>query len=573
GSRRDLLGICAKLGLSAAVAGPILAACGGGAATPAATETSGAGATGTATSAATETGTAAATGTATAAAATGALTERQKTLVTAYQADGATIDPAIYWECQETDVVGAMYDNMVATKWNRADDSIEIVPQLAESWDIAPDNMSITLHLRKGVTFHDGEPYNAEAQRYSWERQVGINQNTVYMIKDYVDKYEAMDEYTFKVTLKKPMATYIQYLAGFWCPSRPVSKKAVEANKTADDPWATKWFRGNGVGTGPYKFVSWTPNQQYELAKFENYWQGWDGNHMDKLVHRIVGEVTTQRMLLEKGDIDVIMQPLPPQDFKALEGKPGIVTVKSPSIFLTNIQMNHTKAPTNDINYRMGLVYAFDYDAAVNNIYGGLAIRNGQTMDQGMEGYRTDIELPKKDLAKAKEYFDKANYKDPVEMIYGEGDDIIRRIAEMFQADLASIGITLNIRPVSTSVWWDMEAKPETAAQLNLCYWGPDNRDPSSIVYILWHTGGLSNFGYFSNPRVDEILDKVQQEPDKAKRSAIYAEVDDIVRADAGWIMICQQVDGNAYRSDLKNLEPAPVREWSPVVYDVYRQV
>ena len=422
------------------------------------------------------------------------------------------------------------------------------------------------------MTFHDGEPYNAEAQRYSWERQVGIGENTVYMVKDYVDKFEAVDEYTFKVTLKKPMATYIQYVAGYWCPSRPVSKKAVEAHKSDADPWAKEWFRGNGVGTGPYKFVSWTPNQQYVLEKFENYWGGWDGNHMDKLVHRIIGEMTTERMLLEKGEIDAIVQPLPPQDFKSLEGKPGIVTVKSPSIFLTNIQMNFTKPPTNDINFRQGCVYAMDYDAAVNNIYGGLAIRNGTIVPQNLEGFRNNIELPKKDLAKAKEYFDKANYKDPVELVYTEGDDPMRRIAEMFQADLASIGVTLTIRPVSTSMWWEMEAKPETAAALNLCYWGPDNRNSSSIVYIMWHTGGGSNFSYYSKPRVDEILDKVQQEPDKDKRSAMYAEVDDIVREDAGWVMICQQMDGNAYRSDLKNLEPAPVREWSPIVYDVYRQ-
>ena len=126
-SRRDLLEICAKLGLSAAVAGPILAACGGGAATPAATEPSGAGATGTpaATGAATEVE-------------GGELTDRQKTLVLAYQRDGSNIDPAIYWECEESDVVGALYDNMIATKWIRADDSIELVPQLARNLGTFP---------------------------------------------------------------------------------------------------------------------------------------------------------------------------------------------------------------------------------------------------------------------------------------------------------------------------------------------------------------------------------------------------------------------------------------------------
>ncbi|MCL5256867.1 MAG: ABC transporter substrate-binding protein, partial [Chloroflexi bacterium] len=545
-SRRDLLEICAKLGVSAAVAGPILSACGSsGIATPAATETVGAG--GTATAAATETGTAAATATptATAAAVIGGLTDRQKTVVLGYRADGSTLDPASYWESAVSDVMAGLYDNMLAVKWNEADDSVEVVPQLAESWEVSPDNLTLTFHLRKGVTFHDGEPYNAEAQRYSWERQVGINDGIAYMVTDYVDKFEAVDEYTFKVTLKQPVAVYLQYVAGFWGPSRPVSKKAVEAHKTAEDPWAKEWFRGNGVGTGPYKFVSWTPNQQYELAKFENYWQGWEGNHLEKMVHRIISETATQRMLLEKGDIDIIMEPMPPQDFQALQGKPGIVTKTTPSGHMITLFLNHKKKPTDDINVRKGLVAAFDYDAAVKDVYGGLAIRNGTIAPKGFEGYRENLpDLPKKDLEKAKQYFADAGYSSglQIDMYYDEGDDLMRRSCEMFQADLASIGVTLNVRPAAVAMEWEMEAAPDTAAQAIMTYWGPDNHDTYSLVHTLWATDGGGNWSFFSDPTVDDILSKVQLETDPEKRSAMYWQVDDIVRADAGAILVCQQM-------------------------------
>lgn len=579
-SRRELLEIAGKLGIGAAALGPFLAACGGAStATPATTETQTAGATASPTQTAGATETTSATATPTAAAAAGTeLTERDKTFVVGYTQQMSTIDPAVHWETRGSTVMAALYESMVTSVFHEEDSTVEFVPQLAESWEISPDNKVFTFKLRKGVTFHDGEPYNAEAQKFAFDRAMAMNEGGAYMLNDYIEQIEVVDEYTLKITLKKPIANYMQYFAGFWYPAKAISPKAVQANATADDKWAGKWFTGNATGTGAYKLDEWVPNQQYALSKYDGYWQGWEGNHMDKVLVRIIPEMATQRMLIEKGDIDLIMQPLPAQDFKALDGKPGIVLKKTESTRLITIMIHNQRPPTDNVNVRRGLVAAFDYDVAINNIYGGLAFRNATTYAKGMEGYSSDVPLAKKDLEKAKKYFADAGYASglSLELVYIEGDENYRRMCEMFQADLASIGVNLVIRPISGSAIWDMQAKSETAGQLSMGGWTPDNYDSYSLAYILWHskfltTGGGVNWSFYKNPKVDELLDAVQTEPDKATRVKMYEDIDRMIRDDAAWIVVCQQIDGNAWRDSIKGAVPSPTRAWSVLPYDVYR--
>lgn len=579
-TRRDLLVIAGKLGLGAAALGPFFAACGGAAttATPSAMATASETAMATETAAATETPIATATTTSTATAAATELSEREQTLVVGYTQQMSTIDPAVYWEVTSGTVMAALYESLVVNVFHEEDGTVEVVPQLAESWEISPDNLTYTFKLKKGITFHDGEPYNAEAQKFAYERMMDMNEGPAYMLNDYVAKIEAVDESTLKLTLKKPVAVYLQVLAGFWGPSRPLSPKAVNEHKTAEDPWAKEWFNGHAIGTGPYKLDEWVPGQKYVMSKYEGYWRGWQGNHMERVLVQISPEISTQRMLLDKGDVDVIMQPLPPEDLKALTSKPGIVVKKTQSFRLTTIEMHNQRPPTNDLNVRRGLTAAFDYDAAINNIYAGLGLRNATTFSKGMEGYRDDIPLPQKDLEKAKKYFADAGLASglTIDLSYPEGDEQFRRIAEMYQADLASIGVTLNVRPIAMAAMWDMQAKQDTAGQMWLGAWTPDNVNPYNLVYILWHSkfvtepGGV-NWCFYRNPEVDAILETVEAEPDKAKRIQMYQDLDQMIRDDAAWIVVCQHIDGNAWRDSIKGAVPSPTREFSILPYDVYR--
>ncbi|MCL5257066.1 MAG: ABC transporter substrate-binding protein, partial [Chloroflexi bacterium] len=430
-----------------------------------------------------------------------------------------------------------------------------------------------TFKLQKGVTFHDGEPYNAGAQKFAYERMMAMNEGPAYMLNDYVETIEAPDELTLKLTLKKPVATYMQYLAGFWGPSAALSPKAVKDHATDQDKWAKDWFNSNAVGTGPYKLDEYVPKVQYVISKYEDYWRGWDGQHFDKVIHRIIPEIPTERLLLEKGDIDVMIESIPATDYKALEGKPGIELVKTESMVLNVIQLNNQKAPTSDINIRKGLVYAFDYDAVINNIYGGLAIRNGTTYPKGYEGYRSDIELPKKDLEKAKKYFADAGSSSglELEMFYLEGLEIDRRIGEMFQADLSTIGVKLSLRPIAQAALFEMQAKPDTGAQMVIFPWAPDNRDGYSIANILWNSKGGVNWCFYNKPEMDDLLSKVQGEADKAKRTQLYEQIDKMVRDDAAWIMVAQEVHGTAWHDYIKGARPDPLWYWGVRPYDVYR--
>lgn len=502
-----------------------------------------------------------------------AQTERDKTLIVAFSRDATTLDPAVYYDFEGQMVMDAVYEQMVTYKLDDAGNPT-IVPKLAERWEVSPDSKEYTFHLRKGVKFHDGEPYNAEAQKLAYDRMVAINGGPAFMVSAYVDKITVVDEYTLKLTLKGSYPEYLDILAGFWCPSRAVSPKAVTANTVNNDS-AKEWFREHAVGTGPYKLQSWDHGQQMVLVKNDDYWGGWDGKHFDKVVVKIVPEVSTQRLLLEKGDIDGIIFPLSAEDAAALRKAPRVTVGGSPTNFMMMMYLNTQAGPTQDVKVRQALSEAFDYKTAVESIFKDTAVLNNSPIPIGYAGYVAA--KPQKDLDKAKQLLAQAGYppkKLSVEIEFEEGNTVYRRVAEMFQADLKSIGVELSIREITVGAAWDyLGGGAKSGLQVFFDRYAPDNQDSLEIMTALWHSkNGVINFTFLNDPKVDSLLDSAMAEPDRVKREPILAQVNQKILDDADGIFVGQQAQLLAWRDNVGGVNVSKFMLWGFPAYSAFRK-
>ena len=211
------------------------------------------------------------------------------TLVIGVYTDPITFDPARVHDCQSGIVTWNTYEGLL--KYDFADYSIQ--PSLAVSWEIAEDSKSCTFHLRRGVVFHDGTPFNAEAVAYAMERFLDIGASPT-MFLSAVKSWNILDEYTITFYTEEPWAFWEDAFAsnkGLRIPSPTY----VKAHVTSDDPWAENWMNDHICGTGAYNLVEWFIAQYAKCERFDNYWGGWDNpkkftefivNNLDNLLTR-----------------------------------------------------------------------------------------------------------------------------------------------------------------------------------------------------------------------------------------------------------------------------------------------
>ena len=294
------------------------------------------------------------------------VTKEPQTLIISTTYDCEHVDPHAYYDMETFLVQEEVYEGLIAYAW----DSTDIVGVLAESWEIDPDFTEFTFHLREGVTFHDGTQFNADAVLINYERQKELNEGPAWMLC-FVDSVEKIDDYTVKINTVESSPNFLHYLAGSWCILKMISPTAIKDNEV-DGDYAQAWLRENEVGTGPYMLDEWTRDQQYVLVKNDDYWKGWEDspNNIEKVILKIVTEPNTQRLLLEKGDIDIVFGHLSNEAYSDLEQNDEVTVKSFPGSSIYLIWLNAQQEQLSDKKVRQALSYALNYDVIINDIYG-----------------------------------------------------------------------------------------------------------------------------------------------------------------------------------------------------------
>jgi peptide/nickel transport system substrate-binding protein len=471
-----------------------------------------------------------------------------KTLVVASGADAVTLDPQLSFDGQSPLLWRAVYENLLKYEG----DTLELVPHLAESFEVSPDGLTYTFKIREGVTFSDGEPLNAAAVKLSIDRQIAVEQGIAYALANVVS-VETPDDMTVILTLSAPSDGALSAFAGLYAPYI-ISPKAITENEQ-DGDLGQAWLRDNMVGTGPYLLESYNQSQQAVFSRNPNYWGGWDGDHVDQIIISYVKEPATERLVLEQGEIDIALF-LPDDAVEEVDGTEGIVVTDVPSFNLYYLVLPTREGPTADKKVRQALSYGFDYDTWVNDIMRGKAQQAQGPVPSNFVGFNPDTPKYSYDPDKARALLAEAGYPDggfTIPYTYETGYFWKRPLGELFQANMADLGITVDIQELSPTAWADLLSNPETANHAFGLVWWPTLKTPYDFMFPLFATGAQGtagyNWGYFSNPDLDALLEAGTVEPDEAKRMEIYGKAQDLLVDEAPALYVYEK----HYRLPMRN--------------------
>lgn len=447
----------------------------------------------------------------------------------------------------------------------------EIINVLATDYSSSEDGLAWTFNIREGVKFHDGTDLNAEAVKASIDRTMELGQGASF-IWEPVEEIVVKDEYTVDFKLKYPAPLDLIASSGY--AAFIMSPEAIESNPE-------DWFsQGNEAGTGPYMLQSYNMGDEVVLTKYDNYWKGWEGEHFDKVVIKKVPETASRRQLVEKGEADVTME-LPYEDVEALKDSPGVNIMDEPSFQNLLVFLNTQKAPLDNKLVRQALSHAFPYEDVAEYAMGGYAAQAKGPIPAGHWGHGKDLFQYDHDLEKAKELLAQAGYPDGgLELLftYMAGDEAEKKTAELFKAELAKIGVDMEIRGMPWESQWEMSKNPDPNDRQDLIamYWWPDFASPYSWLYSLYHTEEeiLFNMAYWYNDQFDRLIDQGNEASglDREEAEDLYIQAQEILIEEAPSIFAYDKRYVWITNSSFKGFEHNPIYPNVVFFYDTYRE-
>ena len=435
---------------------------------------------------------------------------QRDTLVVADQYDATTFDPVRHNDYPSSRACHQVYDTLIFLN-----DDGTFRPGLAEKWEFVSDT-AYKMYLRKGVKFHNGEELKAEDVKFSLERattEVGAH------IKTYsqdLDNVEIVDDYTVILHLKKVNFPFFASLAHSW--GSIVNKKEVEAQ---GENYGTP--AGTAVGTGPFKFVSWQKSDRYTLERFDDYWD--DKVKFKTLVLRSIPEPTARTVGLETGEVD-IAYPMINNDISRIEENEALVLQRKPLASTTYMGFNTTKKPFDDPRVRKAFSAALDTVGIQKAVFRGVGKTPRTLIPSGIK-YSIDAELPAhaRDVEAAKKLFAEAGV-DPKELkiqIWTNERKERVDMATIIHSQLQELGIDAEIKVLEWGAY--IQGLQSKEHDLFLLGWGLSVPDPDYAVAGLLETGAGTNYTFFSDAKLDELLAKGRAMPDGPDREKAYKDM------------------------------------------------
>jgi peptide/nickel transport system substrate-binding protein len=451
----------------------------------------------------------------------------------------------------------------------------EFIPILATDYEKSEDGLVWTFHLREGVKFHDGTECNAEAVKFSVDRTMAGKLGSAY-IWDPVESVNVIDEYTVEFKLAKLVA--FDFIVASASAAFIMSPTFVK--QAGDDFEAqTKMFsEGVACGTGPYMLQSQIPNDEVVATRFDDYWGGWEGEHFDKVVFKLVPEDASRRQMLESGEADVVTS-LMVEDVEALKENPDIDIVVSDGYTSMIGYLNTQKPPLDDVKVRQALAYAFPYEDVVEHVKKGYANVATGIVPNIMWGAMENTPYTH-DLEKAKALLKEAGHPDGgFELVYtyGSGREDRKKTAELFKGELAKIGITLDIQAMPWDSQWAMAHDPDPNSRQDIfstLYWS-DVISPFDQLYAL--AGTMENIdwniAYYSNPEVDTLIQEAGElsATDREGAIKVFREAGKIIQDDCAFIPEGDQKSIMLLNKTFKGYVPNPAYIDTVFFYDCYR--
>ena len=461
------------------------------------------------------------------------------TLIIAMNGSPSDLDPHSVYDYRSAMPLRGPYESLIALDGSATD---RYVPVIAESWGPNDDQSVWTFTLREGVTFHDGTPVAAEAVRRSFERFLTLGLGPSGAMRRFIQdpaQITAPDERTVVFDCGVPQPLLEAYLSSQYGPLVLNVDRVMQEEVDGDMGHAWAMLNEEGLGTGPYRIVSFEPEQQLILERYEEYWGGWEGNHFDRVIFRVVPENETRRQLIERGDVDIVDN-LTPEANDALAENPELVIDRSYSAEVDYLILTQAGALATP-EARQAMCWAFPYDEVIAGVFRGYGKRAIGGVSELVAGFDPETFQYTTDLDKARELLAAAGVTEGTEitLTMETGYEDVKSAVQLFQANLAEIGVTLAIQEVDLSTFTGIMFGGMTAEErpgMMPWFWWPDYNDAYNHLYPQiacdqWGAAG-TNGGYYCNERVQELFEANRDEPDPAKYQAALSEIQQIIARD-----------------------------------------
>lgn len=452
-----------------------------------------------------------------------------KTVTVALGGDPGTADPQLTTE--EYALPLNIFDRLVEAV-TTAPGKSELVPGLAEKWDVSADGLTYTFTLRKNVKFHDGSTFTADDVIYTFDRM--LNPATKALNTDFVDMIagagarldgkapnvtglKKVDDNTVAITLGAP---YAPFLANIATPAGSIfSKTATEK--------AGKDFGTKPVGTGPFKLDAWTYNSDIQLSAYDGYFRG--KAKFDKLTFRIVPDAQTQSLMFKKGELDVLdldnARSQIPDFMKDAQWKNQIV--KGPRVGTYYMSINSTMAPWDKPQVRQALLYAIDRQTLIDKLYAGTGIPAKGILSPGLAGYNADLPGFAYDPEKSKALLKEAGFADGVTMTIFQTVDSpsTLKINEAIQAMLLKANIKADIKQLDSAAY--SATRKDGKLGNYVSSWSADFNDPDNFIYTFFAPkNSVARSWNYTNKTVQDNLEKARGMTDMQARYKLYQEIE-----------------------------------------------
>jgi peptide/nickel transport system substrate-binding protein len=462
---------------------------------------------------------------------------------------GLAEDPDILDPSLARTYVGRIVFSAFCDKLFDIDEKLNIVPQLALSHETSADGKEMTIKLRPGVKFHDGEPFDAEAAKFSLERHLTMPASFRKPELAALDHVDVIDPLTIKLVLKTPYSPLIAQLT-----DRAGMMISPKAAKEEGDK-----FGLHPVCAGPYKFVERVPQDRIVFEKFADYWNK-DNVFIDRVVFLPITDATVRLANLKSGGLDLIERLLA-TDIKDVKSDPKLIL--SPTLELgyngitVNINKDKNKGPLSQSEkVRQALDLSIDREALNQVVFNGEFRPGNQWINAEHPYYQKAFPVRARDLDKAKALLKEAGVSPPVTvdfMVPKQTEN--EAVAQVIQSMAAEAGIDLKIRLVEFATSF----KQAQAGEFQAFFIPWSGRiDPDGNVYVFLHTGAGQNDGGYSNPEVDKALEEGRAVGDPAQRMAIYERLIRIVLNDEPIIYLYHRKLLFALSTRLDGYRPMP---------------
>jgi peptide/nickel transport system substrate-binding protein len=480
-----------------------------------------------------------------------------QTLVYGRGSDSLTLDPAMATSSEDFKIADWVFDGLV-----RFDGpTTKIAPALAESWERSEDGLSWTFRLRKGVKFHDGTPFTAEAVKVSFERQF-IKDHPSYSPRFVrwegklgpMTSVEVVDEHTLKLNFKQPQPALLYNLAiypAFIASPTPIAGKP-------------EGMMEKPVGTGPFKFVRWEKNNLIELVRNNDYWG--EVPKVERLIVRVIPENDVRLLALQKGEIH-LTDDVPFNRINDLKADPALDIQTVGAIGFSGLWLNVEKGPLKDIRVRKAIQKAINRDRVFKVTFFGLGELGQQAMPPGEVGHSGNLPKYDYDPKGAKALLAEAGFPNGFDLQFmafanprpyfpSPTDGIA-----VIQADLKAVGIRANVSMATWSDWITRRRAGDFG--MTIGGWTASTVDPEGVITPVFHSDyiGADNASRFKDPKVDSLLDQARGTYDETERQRLYAEAMNVIADQAVAVFLAHPVYSLGVRAEVKGVYRNPANQ------------